>query len=69
MTEAKGKCRVESCINEIKCGRCEGEGGGVCIWGNQGGVHGRGGEHLRAWRAKEEGSFLWKHEVNVHGEG
>ena len=29
----------------------------------------RGADHLRAWRNKEEGSFLWKHEVNQHGEG
>ena len=29
----------------------------------------RGAEHMRAWREKEEGSFLWKHEANQHGEG
>ena len=27
----------------------------------------RGGDHLREWRAKGEGSFLWKHSVNKHG--
>ena len=28
----------------------------------------RGNDHLKAWREKEEGSFLWKHHFNEHGE-
>ena len=69
-TEAKGKCRVESCVYEIKCGKCEREGRRRVYVGESGrSAWERGGEHMRAWRAKEEGSFLWKHEVNEHGEG
>ena len=43
-TEPKGKCRTESVVYEVKCGRCEGEGEGVCMWGRVGGVRGREGE-------------------------
>ena len=68
-TEAKGKCRVESVVYEVECGKCKGEGKRRVYVGESGrSAWERGGEHLRAWRAKEEGSFLWKHSVNEHGD-
>jgi hypothetical protein len=47
----------------------EGEGKRSVYVGETGrSVWERGGYRLRVWRAKEEGSLLWKHSVNEHGE-
>ena len=69
-TEAKGDCRVESVVYQVECAKCEKEGKRSVYIGETGrSAWERGGDHLRAWRGKEEGSFIWKHEVNEHGEG
>ena len=59
---------MESVVYKVWCGRCEGEKKTSVYVGESGrSAWERGGDHLRAWRAKEEGSFLWKHSVNEHG--
>ena len=67
-TEPKGDCRVESVVYQVECKKCE-EQGKKSVYVGETGRRGweRGEDHLRAWRGKEEGSFLWKHEANQHG--
>ena len=62
-TGAKGECKVESVVYNVECGKCEVEGRKSVYVGETGrSAWERGGDHLRAWRGKEEGSFIWKHE-------
>ena len=68
-TKGKGECRVESVVYKIWCGKCEGEGRRRIYVGETGrSAWERGKDHLKAWREKEEGSFMWKHQCNEHGE-
>ena len=68
-TKVKGECRVESVVYKVWCGKCEGEGKRRIYVGETGrSAWERGKDHLKAWREKEEGSFMWKHQCNEHGE-
>ena len=54
-TEAKDDCRVKSEVYQVECVKCE-EEGRRCVYVRQTGRSAwkRGGDHLRAWRRKEE---------------
>ena len=54
-TEAKRNSRVEFMVYEVKCGKCEGEGKrSVYVEESGRSALEKGGDHLRAWRAKED---------------
>ena len=60
---------IEAVVYQVQCGQCEEEKGLRQVYIGETGKSGfeRMVQHWRSWRGKEKDSFLWKHDLMVHG--